>query len=981
MWLIVPLLLTAIIWAACETPENHGSSATKTSAPEPPAPKKPIEPGLPKIQMADCLWATGPIKIDGNATEPAWSGATVFEDYHLAWLGEKDRPAKTKTRTRLLWDSEYLYFTAEMEDTDLFADVTRQDDDTWNNDVWELFLKPAGDKGYYEFHVNAANTKFDIFLPHRGGWLVKRLRRTHAFHIESEVTLKGTLNDLADRDKGWTVEGRIPWSDLRMSGGAPKAGDEWTFSLCRYDYSVGSERPELSSITPYKQLDFHRHEDFLPIRFGGKEENRFGSLKRVPWHDSRMTGSPEPPLPYLTEPVWERLPVKKPLEIKRVPGSPTRLAYLDHRQEKNGAYGNLWMFDDSAGATKQIRTLSITNELAYGFCFHPKFKENGFVFTHGSGPRSGEGSKNKKCRVSRWVMDRETFKVDPDSRTDILQWESDGHDGGGVVFGLDGMLYITTGDGTSDSDDNVTGQRIDLLLAKLLRVNVDKPEGDRLYSIPPDNPFLDTPNARPETWALGFRNPWRLTCDEKTGHIWVGENGQDLWESAKLVEKGANYGWSVYEGSHPFYLERKLGPGKLRQPTVEHHHREARSLTGGVVYHGNVLPKLRGAYIYGDYSTGKVWAARHNGEELLWHREIADTPFQITGFGVDTRGNLLVIDETSGFHKFIPNPDAKKKSNFPTNLSKTGLFKNTRNLTPHPALIPYSVNLPHWTDGAKAQHYIALAGDANTTIKFTGGRAWNLPEKSVLVQTLILEDKRIETRLLTRQQKEWIGYTYKWNDSQTDATLVGPDGEDLILKVGDAPRQWRIPGRAECMMCHGRAAQYVLGLNEMQMNREHDYGDFKAHQFQVLDQLGVLKGSKWADYTGNGNAAKKKNRLVTADDITQDLEPRVRSYWAANCAHCHVEAGGGNAQMKLDYRTALDKTGTIDVRPVHKDFGIGENARIITPGRPDHSVMLQRVVGAAEGRMPPVGSSTLDPQWVNLLVEWIRQVEKPKAKP
>ena len=120
----------------------------------------------------------------------------MFEDYHLAWLGEKDRPAKTKTRTRLLWDSEYLYFTAEMEDTDLFADVTRQDDDTWNNDVWELFLKPAGDKGYYEFHVNAANTKFDIFLPHRGGWLVKRLRRTHAFHIESEVTLKGTLNPL-----------------------------------------------------------------------------------------------------------------------------------------------------------------------------------------------------------------------------------------------------------------------------------------------------------------------------------------------------------------------------------------------------------------------------------------------------------------------------------------------------------------------------------------------------------------------------------------------------------------------------------------------------------------------------------------------------------------------------------------------------------------------------------------------------------------
>ncbi len=967
-WFFAPLFLAALILASCESP----------GPPDPPELPSPVNDSAQS--PSECRWATGPITIDGNATEPAWAGATVFEDYRLKWLGKKDRPAKTKTRTRLLWDSKYLYFTAEMEDADLFADVKEQDGDTWYNDVWELFLKPAGNKGYYEFHVNAANTKFDIYLPHRGAWMIKRLRRSHTFHIESKVTLRGTLNDLSDKDKGWTVEGRIPWTDLEMTGGAPKAGDEWTFSLCRYDYSVGWEQPELSSIAPYKNLDFHRHEDFLPIRFAGKEENRFGSLKRVPWNDSKVVGSPEPPLQYVTRPVWEQLPVKKPLEIKRVPGEPTRLAYLDHRQEK-GAYGKLWVFEDSASATNQVESLSLTNELAYGFCFHPKFEKNGYVFTNSNGPRSGEGSKNKKSRVSRWVMDRKTFKVDPASRTDIIEWETNGHDGGGVVFGLDGMLYITTGDGTSDSDDNVTGQRIDLLLAKLLRIDVDKPDGDRPYSIPPDNPFLDTPKARPETWAHGFRNPWRLTCDEKTGHIWVGENGQDLWESAKLVEKGANYGWSVYEGSHPFYLERKLGPGKLRQPTVEHHHREARSLTGGVVYHGNVLPQLRGAYIYGDYSTGKVWAAKHNGEELLWHKEIADTPFQITGFGVDTRGNLLVVDETSGFHAFAPNPNAGRKSAFPAKLSKTGLFTNTRLLKPHPALIPYSVNVPHWTDGAQAQHYIALPGDANTTIGFTGGRAWNLPEGSVLVQTLTLAGNRIETRLMTKLNNEWAGYSYKWNDAQTDANLVDRDGTDLALEVDGIQRQWRIPSRAECMMCHSRAAQYVLGLNELQMNRDHDYGAFKAHQFQVLDQLGALKGAKWADYTGEGNGAKKNKRLTDPRDTAKELEPRVRSYWAANCAHCHIEAGGGNAQMKLDFNTALDKTGTIDAKPVHKDFGIGESARIVAPGRPDHSVMMQRIVGAAEGRMPPIGSTTLDPQWVNLLVKWITEARKPEVNP
>lgn len=974
----MPACLALIVWLACEAPDKPTPVPPEIS---PPSTPPPSSGGTNLAPIAECRWASGPINIDGNASEPAWAGATVFEDYRLAWLGDKVRPARTKTRTRLLWDNEFLYFTAEMEDTDLFADVSEPDGDTWNNDVWELFLKPAGGKAYYEFHVSAANTKFDLFLPHRGAWLLKRLRRAHEFHIESEVTLRGTLNDLTDRDSGWTVEGRIPWSDLKMTGGAPGSGDKWTFALCRYDYSVGLERPELSSTAPFQALDFHRPQDFATIEFVGKEANRFGPLRRVAWEASRLKGSPEPALPYTTEPVWPRLPVKKPLELKHVPGVEGRLAYLDHRQEKNGAYSKLWMFEDSAGVSQQVNMLSVTNELAYGFCFHPKFSDNGFVYAHLNGPRRGEGSKNKHSRVSRWMVDRETFKADPASRVDILKWESNGHDGGGLVFGLDGMLYITTGDGTSDSDINVTGQRIDLLLSKLLRINVDEPDDDLAYSIPPDNPFLNTPNARPETWAHGFRNPWRVTCDAKTGHIWVGENGQDHWESVKLIEKGANYGWSVYEGSHPFYLERKLGPGKLRQPTLEHHHREARSLTGGVVYHGGALPQLRGAYIYGDYATGKVWAAKHNGEELLWHKEIADTVFKITGFGTDTHGNLLVIDEASGFHRFQPNPHAGQRTSFPVRLSQTGLFTDTRNLKAHPALVPYSVNVPHWNDGAISQHHIALPGDANTTIQFSRGGAWKLPEGSVLSQTLSLEGRRIETRLLTLQQGEWTGYSYKWNAGQTDATLVGRDGEDLTLHHKDQNRPWRIPGRTECMMCHSRAAQFVLGLNELQMNRAHDYGAFQAHQFQVLDQLGVLKGAKWSEYTGNGAAHRKDARLVDPYDPALPLESRVRAYWQANCAHCHVEAGGGNAQMTLKHGIPLDKTGTIDARPVHRDFGIGDAARIVAPGRPEHSVMLQRCVGAAEGRMPPIGARTLDAQWVKLLVEWIKTTQPPAEQP
>src|SRR3989454_10256494 len=155
------------------------------------------------------------------------------------------------------------------------------------------------------------------------------------------------------------------------------------------------------------------------------------------------------------------------------------------------------------------------------------------------------------------------------------------------------------------------------LLGGVLRIDVDLTEGTQSYSVPKDNPFVGRINARPEIWAYGLRNPWRMTIDGQTGQIWAGNNGQDLWETAHLVKRGENYGWSVYEGSHPFYLNRKLGPPPAVLPTIEHHHAEARSLTGGVVYYGDASPDLNGVYVYGDYSSGTIWGARHDGSRVV----------------------------------------------------------------------------------------------------------------------------------------------------------------------------------------------------------------------------------------------------------------------------------------------------------------------------------------------------------------------------
>ncbi|MDQ3625480.1 MAG: carbohydrate-binding family 9-like protein, partial [Verrucomicrobiota bacterium] len=230
-----------------------------------------VASALPATSLAaevfECRWAGSSPVIDGKLDGAVWRQAQVVESFQSAWLPEDKRKPPTHTAARLLWDREYLYFAAEMEDTDVFANVTEQDGAIWKCDVFELFFKPATDKpGYYEFEVNAANAKLDMFLPSRGAGGYDRHAKERPFHIESAVQVRGTLNDWSDTDKGWTVEGRIPWRDFLPTGGRPAPGEVWQHSLCRYDYSAGLEKPALSTNTPLREPNFHRYEDYVPLK-------------------------------------------------------------------------------------------------------------------------------------------------------------------------------------------------------------------------------------------------------------------------------------------------------------------------------------------------------------------------------------------------------------------------------------------------------------------------------------------------------------------------------------------------------------------------------------------------------------------------------------------------------------------------------------------------------------------------------------------
>jgi hypothetical protein len=222
----------------------------------------------PVVRTAECRRVGSPITIDGRLDDVAWDRAQPLGDFAVYW--EKRKPA-TATVARLLWSDEYLYFCAEMEDADLYAMVKERNGMTWNDDVFELFFKPSVDKRpYYEFQVNAAGTPLELFFPSRGAGGYNRFAPLSDLGMESAVRLNGTLNDWEDKDKGWRVEGRIPWTAFKATGGRPKAGDKWKFALCRYDYSATLERPETSSTAPLTQSDFHRYEDYGELTFVGK---------------------------------------------------------------------------------------------------------------------------------------------------------------------------------------------------------------------------------------------------------------------------------------------------------------------------------------------------------------------------------------------------------------------------------------------------------------------------------------------------------------------------------------------------------------------------------------------------------------------------------------------------------------------------------------------------------------------------------------
>jgi uncharacterized repeat protein (TIGR03806 family) len=700
-----------------------------------------------------------------------------------------------------------------------------------------------------------------------------------------------------------------------------------------------------------------------------------GPVQRIEWTTSRLVGSPDPPTPYQLVPAFEGFPFHHPIYIAQDPASERFfVAELE---------GKIYSFLPGDPESKRDLFLEIPRQI-YAFSFHPDYARNGQVFVFSNTElEHRRGAMSKVYRFTA-VPGSNPPRLDPASETVIVEWIAGGHNGGEAVIGPDGYLYVSTGDSTGGSDRKNTGQGVDDLLSVMMRLDVDHPSEGRAYSIPKDNPFVDYPGARPEVWAYGFRNPWRFSFDPVTGRPWVGDVGQDLWEMIELSKAGANHGWSVKEGTHPFHPGAETGPTPIVPPVVEHHHTECRSITGGYVYQGDKFPELRGAYVYGDYQYGKMWALRYDyyAENVTWHETLLDSPFNLASFGMGRDGSFYGLDYEGGrvYQLARRPPEPEPRQPFPRKLSETGLFASTKDYQLANGVMPYSINAPFWSDGALKERYFALPPGGS--IQFDEERAWAFPDGAVTVKSFALElepgnpasRKRIETRVVLKQEEHWVGYSYAWNEDQTDAELVESAGLDRVYRIADAAapggfreQKWHYPSRQECMFCHSRAAGFVLGLNTRQMNTAHDYGDGEAtSQLAALDRIGMFERPL-------EKAPAEYARLPDPfDEASANLEARVRAYLDVNCAMCHVNDGGGNANMVVSYNTELDKTRLIEETPMH-DIG-GTDMRVVAKGSPERSVLYTRMTTRAESQMPPSSTSLVDERGAALVAEWIRSL-------
>ncbi len=383
------------------------------------------------------------------------------------------------------------------------------------------------------------------------------------------------------------------------------------------------------------------------------------------------------------------------------------------------------------------------------------------------------------------------------------------------------------------------------------------------------------------------------------------------------------------------------------------------AVTGGYVYRGKAIPNLVGRYIFGDFTNGKIFDIPNDAQPTLQMSTAYESGLNISSFAEDQDGEMYVMHMYGGVYKITASTSGGP--GVATQLSATGCVDTANAKLPASGLIPYAPNAPFWSDGAVKDRYMALPDGQNITVGADGD--WDFPNGTVLMKNFHLNDRLIETRLFMRHPDGiWAGYTYEWNDAQTDATLVRGGKRTTI-----GGQTWIYPSEGQCLMCHTEVAGHTLGLETKQLAHNFTYPQTgrDAHQLLTLNSISMFT-------TPIANPTDQVPYANPTDGSTT-LTERARAYLHTNCSQCHRPGGPTDASMDLRYSTALADTHACDVAPGLGDLGI-TNARLIAPGAAARSVLIERMSRRDANGMPPVGSATPDADGKALLTEWVNSL-------
>jgi uncharacterized repeat protein (TIGR03806 family) len=683
-------------------------------------------------------------------------------------------------------------------------------------------------------------------------------------------------------------------------------------------------------------------------------------LQTRPANPTCVAGAP-PPTAYKFDRIWANVQLTTALDIVPSPNGKEMIV-----AQKNGVA--LAVPLDPNATQAQVRTFldlraEINTDAESGllsFAFHPDYKNNGFayvVYTRNDGMHS--------TRVARFKTNDNGMTLDLTTEQKVYEHTQirGTHHGGDMRFGPDGYLYVSFGDNnTGDNHTDFTAADPKILYGKLVRLDINVPGAG--YKIPADNPFAANPTmGAPEMFARGLRNPWRFSFDRQTKEIWLADPGEETngikgadgmanpFERIDRITKGGFYGWPYWQGTHCYHdCTREMG----LPPEAEYSHNGGPSaIIGGYVYRGSALPGLVGKYIHGDYEVGQTFIY----DPMTKMRTSMGVGGKPVAFGEDNDGELYVSREGGTIEK-LQNGVVMGPGGFPMLLSQTGCVLATDPTKPVPGMIPFSVALPFWSDGAEKERFLAVPDGQTISVAADGD--FTLPPGGVTMKNFRWMGKLFETRFFVRHSDgSYYGYSYEWNAAGTDATKVAETGKDAMLAGNMA---WWYPSTSGCFTCHNEAAGRSLGLETRQLNSVGTYGTVKANQFDTLKHIGLLSGNMTA-----------LAAFPAKDDATQPVDVRARAYLAVNCSNCHRPNGPGRGNWNALFDTAFKDMGVCNMTPDYGDLGV-TGAALLKPSAHGSSLMWLRMSQRTMDFMPPLATKIPDQVGADLLSNWIDHI-------